>query len=158
MIKPTHLPKGQKFQKGPLPSSTCQAYPGILRVKLELVDTIIMIERTEYFRTSLFYFSVNAVQTWYLKTREICALTVLGATSSKSRCLHGHAFPPKSLRENPSLFLPAVGYAWCVTASVSFCLLLSFFPESQCILFVTYKNILLGFRALLNTAFSQIHP
>ena len=56
------------------------------------------------FRTSLFYFSVNAAQTWYLKTTEICAFTVLGARSSKSRRLHGHA-PSKSLRENPSLFL-----------------------------------------------------
>ena len=56
------------------------------------------------FRTSLFYFSVNAAQTWYLKTTEMCAFTVLGARSSKSRHLYGHA-PSKSLRENPSLLL-----------------------------------------------------
>lgn len=54
-----------------------------------------MIERTEYFRTSLFYFSLAAVQTRCLKTTEIYALTVLGAKSSKSRCLHDHAPLPR---------------------------------------------------------------
>lgn len=89
-----------------------------------------MIEKTEYFRTSLFYLSVNAAQTWYLKTTEICALTVLGARSWKSRCLHGHA--PSQVSKGESFLAcsssrPCLAYD-CIS-SLSACLHLPFFPE-----------------------------
>ena len=90
-----------------------------------------MIERTEYFRTSLFYLSVNAAQTWYLKTTEICALTVL-VPEVKNQGVCMAMLPPKSLRENPSLFVPALGYAEHMTASVHCQPLfsLAFFPRA----------------------------